>query len=88
MILQEQHQIWDYKSRLLHYCQSRRIGLPEFTVVRSEGPDHKKVFEVEVLLDGEPAGKGVGGSKKEAEQQAARVALAQAGVSFDDADMA
>ena len=38
-------------------------------------------------LDGESAGKGVGASKKEAEQQAARVALARVGVSFDDVDM-
>ncbi len=85
--LQEHHQIWDYKSRLLHYCQSRHIGLPEFAVIRSDGPDHRKVFEVEVLLGGETAGKGVGASKKEAEQQAARVALARVGVSFDDVDM-
>ena len=61
--------------------------MPEFAVVRSDGPDHRKVFEVEVLLDGESAGKGVGASKKEAEQQAARVALARVGVSFDDVDM-
>lgn len=66
---------WDYKSRLQHLCQAERIALPRFEVVRSEGPDHKKEFEVEVYLRGVPAGRGTGLSKKEAEQNAARVAL-------------
>lgn len=66
---------WDFKSRLQHLCQAERIPLPRFEVVRSEGPDHKKEFEVEVYLRGEPAGRGTGLSKKEAEQNAARVAI-------------
>lgn len=66
---------WDYKSRLQHLCQAERIPLPQFEVVRSEGPDHKKEFEVEVYLRGEPAGRGTGHSKKEAEQNAARMAV-------------
>jgi len=66
---------WDYKSRLQHLCQAERIPLPQFEVVRSEGPDHKKEFEVEVYLRGEPAGRGTGLSKKEAEQNAARAAI-------------
>lgn len=66
---------WDFKSRLQHLCQAERIPLPQFEVVRSEGPDHKKEFEVEVYLRGEPAGRGFGLSKKEAEQNAARMAL-------------
>ncbi len=72
--------VWDYKSRLQHYCQAERIPLPVFQVVRSEGPDHRKEFEVEVLLDGEAAGLGRGLSKKEAEQDAARAALEQKGI--------
>jgi ribonuclease-3 len=67
--------VWDFKSRLQHYCQAQRIPLPEFVVVRSEGPDHRKEFEVEVLLRDEPVGRGSGTSKKEAEQNAAREAL-------------
>ena len=66
---------WDYKSRLQHLCQAERIPLPRFEVVRSEGPDHKKEFEVEVYLRGIAAGRGTGLSKKEAEQNAARAAL-------------
>jgi ribonuclease-3 len=71
---------WDHKSRLQHHCQSLRIELPRFELVRSEGPDHQKLFEVEVYIRGEPAGRGAGLSKKEAEQNAARAALEREGV--------
>lgn len=74
--------VWDFKSRLQDYCQAKRIALPDFSVVRSEGPDHKKLFEVEVVLCGKPAGRGRGSSKKEAEQNAARAALEHEGQHF------
>ena len=66
---------WDYKSQLQHLCQARQLALPEFAVVRQEGPDHRKEFEIEVYVEGQAAGRGSGPSKKEAEQQAAREAL-------------
>ena len=68
---------WDYKSRLQNVCQARRLDLPVFKVVRSEGPDHKKEFEVEVHIQRQALGWGIGKSKKEAEQRAARMALEQ-----------
>jgi ribonuclease III len=68
-------QVWDYKSRLQDYCQARRIPLPQFTVVRSEGPDHRKEFELGVSICGVPMGYGRGHTKKEAEQHAAKAAL-------------
>jgi ribonuclease-3 len=71
---------WDHKSRLQQYCQARRQALPRFDLVRTEGPDHRKEFEVEVFLDGEASGRGLGKSKKEAEQNAARAALERIGV--------
>ena len=70
-----QDRVWDYKSRLQNFCQAEHRALPHFVVVRSEGPDHCKEFEVEVYLQGHPAGRGRGSSKKEAEQSAARAAL-------------
>jgi ribonuclease III len=75
-----QHEInvgkaWDFKSRLQNYCQAEHIALPVFNILRSEGPDHRKQFEVEVLVSGQSAGIGRGLSKKEAEQNAARAAL-------------
>jgi len=78
----EEDVIWDYKSRLQNYCQSERIGLPRFEIVRSEGPDHSKEFEVEVHIREAPAGRGRGPSKKAAEQQAAREALEREGLSI------
>lgn len=75
----ESERIWDFKSRLQNYCQAQRIPLPAFTVTRSEGPDHLKQFEVEVNVRGKVIGKGVGLSKKEAEQNAARTALEHEG---------
>lgn len=84
--LKEAHdldKVWDYKSRLQHYCQAEHIGLPQFVLVRSEGPDHKKQFEVEAVLHGKAAGRGTGMTKKEAEQNAARAALEHVGLSFE-----
>lgn len=54
----------DYKSRLQNYCQAQRIALPSFNLVRSEGPDHQKEFEVEVTLRSEPRGRGTGSTIK------------------------
>lgn len=68
-------EVWDYRSRLQNYCQAERIGLPCFEVVRAEGPDHEKTFEVVVDLRNEIVGRGSGRTKKEAEQNAARAAL-------------
>ncbi len=72
--------VWDFKSRLQNYCQGERMMLPEFTVVRAEGPDHKKEFEIEVTLQGSAAGRGRGATKKEAEQAAAKAALEHEGL--------
>ena len=74
-----QKTVWDYKSRLQIYCQSRHEPLPKFEVVRSEGPDHRKEFEVAVRLGGRTLGQGVGSTKKEAEQNAAHEALKKEG---------
>ena len=76
--------VWDFKSRLQNYCQAERIPLPEFIVVSSEGPDHRKQFEMEVLVRGIPVGRGRGATKKEAEQNAARAALEHEGQVFSE----
>jgi ribonuclease-3 len=72
--------IWDFKSRLQDYCQAERIALPRFEVVRTEGPDHCKEFEVEVYVRNQALGRGRGTTIKEAEQQAAREALEREGL--------
>ena len=77
-----EEEVWDFKSRLQNYCQAERIALPEFKVIRSEGPDHRKEFEVEVWVRGHPLGRGRGSNKKEAEQNAAREALERVGLHY------
>jgi ribonuclease-3 len=68
----------DYKTQFQEWCQRRFDSLPQYVILRESGPDHDKVFEVEVSIEGESVGRGVGRSKKEAEQLAAKQALQQA----------
>jgi ribonuclease-3 len=65
----------DWKSALQEWLQAHGRGLPNYRVAAAEGPDHRKRFEIEVLVTGEPIARAIGRSKKEAEQQAAREAL-------------
>jgi len=66
----------DYKSELQEYTQDKFGCVPTYTVVRERGPDHDKVFEVELAIRRQIYGFGAGKSKKEAEQDAARKVLA------------
>ena len=69
----------DYKTTLQEIVQ-RRIGQQlTYHMMEESGPDHNKTFVFEVRLNGEPIGRGGGHSKKEAEQAAARDALAKQG---------
>ena len=65
----------DYKSALQELLQAREQPLPEYRLVGTMGPDHRKLFQVEVVVNGEALAESTGPSKKEAEQDAARVAL-------------
>jgi ribonuclease-3 len=65
----------DYKSALQELLQARDLPLPEYRLVGTMGPDHRKLFQVEVVVDGEALAESTGPSKKEAEQDAARAAL-------------
>jgi ribonuclease-3 len=64
----------DYKSALQELLQSRDLPLPDYRLVGTQGPDHRKLFEIEVGVRGEPLASATGASKKEAEQAAARAA--------------
>ena len=65
----------DYKSGLQELVQARSQAPPEYRLVGTFGPDHEKRFEVEVVVGGESLARASGPSKKEAEQEAARIAL-------------
>ena len=65
----------DYKTALQELVQQKRNQSLVYSLVGESGPDHDKVFQVELTLNGNLIGRGSGGSKKRAEQEAARVAL-------------
>jgi len=65
----------DSKSRLQQLVQTRWQATPSYRTVAAEGPDHAKVFTVEVLVGERALGQGQGRSKKEAESKAAQQAL-------------
>jgi len=74
----------NFKSILLEHAQSNFGSLPEYRVLEEMGPDHDKRFVIGVYLDGKEIGKGQGKSKKIAEQEAAKKALQQFGVPYEE----
>ncbi len=70
----------DAKTELQQLTQVSDGMTPTYTVVGESGPDHSKEFEVEVRLNSNLIGRGVGKSKREAEQNAAREALKLFGI--------
>ncbi|MGF7057252.1 ribonuclease III [Brassicibacter mesophilus] len=65
----------DYKTQLQEKLQKKTKSKIEYKVVLEEGPDHNKIFHTEVSVKNKVLGVGVGKSKKEAEQNAAKRAL-------------
>ncbi|MGI6082180.1 MAG: ribonuclease III [Limnochordia bacterium] len=65
----------DNKGRLQELLQASSKQTPSYHVLKESGPDHDKVFVVEVVHRGRRLGRGTGRSKKEAEQKAAEEAL-------------
>lgn len=65
-------QNFDYKTALQEFCQKRYKSSPVYTIIDSSGPDHAKIFEVQVTVADTMPQTGYGKSKKEAEKQAAQ----------------
>lgn len=65
----------NWKAKLQDWAQKRYHEPPTYEIVSAEGPDHEKMFEVAVWIQGEKRGAGRGSSKKEAQQEAAKSAL-------------
>ena len=78
----ERSEIYDPKSRLQEWAQAEKLGTPQYITVSSTGPDHAKVFEIEVRVKGAVYGRGKGPSKQVAEQISAQTALESLGL-FD-----
>ena len=67
----------DAKSRLQELVQAQGLNAPRYEVVQEKGPDHAKMFTVEVVVGSQVWGKGEGKSKSEAAQVAAQTILAK-----------
>lgn len=65
----------DYKTTLQEFTQAHQGITPEYKLESSSGPDHKKEFEISVNIHGKLIAKAKGKSKKEAQQNAAKIAL-------------
>ena len=72
--IESKRRFHDSKTMIQEYAQAKGLEISYVTVGES-GPDHMKTFEVEIRLGGKTAGRGRGGSKKNAEQEAAYEAL-------------
>jgi ribonuclease-3 len=67
--------VYDFKSSLQEYTQQTYKALPEYRLVEESGPPHDKTFKVVLSLSGVVLAEGIGKSKKEAEQSAAKEAF-------------
>ncbi len=65
----------DYKTRLQEILAQKKIGKLRYKISKEEGPDHDKLFLAKALLANKVIGEGWGSSKKDAEQEAAKLAL-------------
>jgi ribonuclease-3 len=66
----------DFKTRLQEETQGRGLGTPDYELVDAQGPAHARLFTMAISLGGQHLAEGTAGTKKEAEQLAAREALA------------
>jgi ribonuclease III len=73
-------EIYDPKSTLQEWAQSNKLGTPRYITIDSSGPDHAKLFTLEVQVDGKAYGQGEGTSKQIAAQAAAQAALEALGL--------
>jgi len=65
----------DYKTALQELTQATHGVTPSYEMIGSSGPDHKKEFEIAIVLNSETIATGKGKSKKDAQQKAAKIAL-------------
>ena len=66
---------FDPKSTFQEWSQANKMGIPNYVTVNTSGPDHDRLFEVQVLLEGKVYGTGKGHSKQVASRAAALNAL-------------
>ena len=65
----------NYKGQLIEYCHSNNLPTPQFTILNSHGPEHEKTFIIKVVISPDKSWRGIGSTKKSAEQNAAQRAI-------------
>ena len=79
MLVAAEHPPQDAKTALQEWAQARALALPDYQEVNRTGPAHEPIFTVEVCLEGQPAERGEGRSKRLAEQAAAERLISRLG---------
>jgi len=83
-VLKDKHHK-DYKTLLQEYVQKVYKSYPKYQLVKKTGPDHAKIFWIEVFVQGKSFGPAEGRNKKEAEQKVAKIAYES--LEFGDGDL-
>ena len=65
----------NYKGQLIEYCHSNNLPPPQFTFFDSHGPEHEKTFIIKVAISPDKSWRGIGSTKKSAEQDGAQNAI-------------
>ena len=65
----------NYKGQLIEYCHSNSLPVPQFNIIEFYGPEHEKTFIINVIIPSLQKWKGIGSTKKSAEQDGAQNAL-------------
>ncbi|MGA2489909.1 MAG: ribonuclease III [Anaerolineales bacterium] len=65
----------DPKSRLQEWSQGKKLGIPHYVTLQVNGPDHDRLFEIEVQINGKGYGHGTGRNKQTAARLAAQATL-------------
>ena len=65
----------NYKGQLIEYCHCNNLPVPQFNIVESHGPEHEKTFIINVNIPSKQTWRGVGSTKKSAEQDGAQRAI-------------
>jgi len=65
----------NYKGQLIEYCHTNNLPAPQFTIVDSRGLEHEKTFIIKVVISPDKCWRGIGSTKKSAEQDGAQRAI-------------
>ena len=65
----------NYKGQLIEYCHGNNLPAPQFNITESHGPEHEKIFIINVIIPTKGTWRGIGSTKKTAEQDGAQHAI-------------